>query len=138
MRAQRDKTSKLKIRVKRNEVTQKELFKMIWERRKLLRAIRKTRIFEEEDGWLVWNDVNNLGQEPVDPAKSRITLKTKPSTGGQDCDGTMLSGRTSDLSFTNSLATSSFVRCDRILRIVQPVSSILMRLPRLSQQAQLP
>lgn len=44
----------------------------------------------------------------------------------------------SDFSLTNSLATSSFVRWERIRRIVQPVSSIWMRLPKDNQQAQEP
>ena len=49
-----------------------------------------------------------------------------------------LSSRTSVLSLTNSLATSSVVRWDRILRIVQPVSSIWTRRPSVSQQAHEP
>lgn len=52
--------------------------------------------------------------------------------------GRGFSVRISDLSFTNSLATSSLVRCDSILRIVHPVSSIWIRLPRGSQHAHEP
>lgn len=48
------------------------------------------------------------------------------------------SWRISDFSFTNSLATSSLLRCDKIRNIVQPVSSIWMRLARASQQAHEP
>lgn len=48
------------------------------------------------------------------------------------------SGRISDLSFTNSLATSSFDRCDKIRSIVHPVSSIWIRLPNDNQQAREP
>lgn len=44
----------------------------------------------------------------------------------------------SDFSLTNSLATSSLVRCDNIRRIVQPVSSIWIRLPNDNQHAQDP
>ena len=46
--------------------------------------------------------------------------------------------RMSDLSLTNSLATSSLVRCDKMRMIVQPVSSIWHRLPRVSQHAHEP
>ena len=49
-----------------------------------------------------------------------------------------VSSRTSDLSLTNSLATSSVVRWLRILRIVHPVSSMFTRRPSESQQAQEP
>lgn len=52
--------------------------------------------------------------------------------------GRGFSVRISDLSFTNSLATSSLVLCDSILRIVHPVSSIWIRLPRGSQHAHEP
>ena len=45
------------------------------------------------------------------------------------------SGRISDLSLTNSLATSSLDLCDSILNIVQPVSSIWILLPNESQHA---
>jgi len=45
------------------------------------------------------------------------------------------SALTSDLSLTNSFATSSVVRCDKILMIVQPVSSSWIRRPSVSQQA---
>ena len=48
------------------------------------------------------------------------------------------SALTSDLSLTNSFATSSVVRCDKILMIVQPVSSNWIRRPSESQQAQDP
>lgn len=48
------------------------------------------------------------------------------------------SGLTSDLSLTNSFATSSLFLCAKIRRIVHPVSSIAMRLPRESQQAHEP
>ena len=49
------------------------------------------------------------------------------------------SGRTSsDFSLTKSLATSSLLLCERILRMVSPVSSMWMRRPRASQQAQEP
>lgn len=48
------------------------------------------------------------------------------------------SPRTSDLSFTNSLATSSLVRWLRILSTVQPVSSMWHRLPRKSHVAHEP
>jgi len=46
--------------------------------------------------------------------------------------------RMSDLSLTNSFATSSLVLCDKILRIVQPVSSIWHLLPSDSQRAHAP
>ncbi len=48
------------------------------------------------------------------------------------------SALTSDFSLTNSFATSSVVRCDKILMIVQPVSSSWIRRPSESQQAQDP
>lgn len=43
--------------------------------------------------------------------------------------------RISDLSLTNSLATSSLCRCERIRSIVHPVSSILILEPRGRQHA---
>ncbi|KAG9343127.1 hypothetical protein JZ751_014099 [Albula glossodonta] len=46
--------------------------------------------------------------------------------------------RWSDLSLTNSLATSSLLRWDRMRSTVRPVSSMWMRFPRGSQQATLP
>lgn len=46
--------------------------------------------------------------------------------------------RHSDLSLTNSLATSSLERWDRIRRTVQPVSSRCIHFASGSQQAQLP
>lgn len=52
--------------------------------------------------------------------------------------GSGFSVRISDFSFTNSLATSSLVLCDSILRIVHPVSSIWIRLPSDSQHAHEP
>ena len=48
------------------------------------------------------------------------------------------SSLTSSFSLTNSLATSSVVLWERILRMVHPVSSIWILLPRDSQQAQEP
>ncbi len=45
--------------------------------------------------------------------------------------------RWSDFSFTNSLATSSLLRCERMRRTVRPVSSMWMRLPSGSQTAAL-
>lgn len=48
------------------------------------------------------------------------------------------SWRISDLSLTNSLATSSLLRCDKIRNIVHPVSSICIRLPSASHRAQDP
>lgn len=45
------------------------------------------------------------------------------------------SWRISDFNFTNSLATSSLLRCQRILRIVQPVSSLGMLLNSGNQRA---
>ena len=53
-------------------------------------------------------------------------------------DWTSSRWRHSDLSFTNSLATSSLVRCDKILRTVKPVSSRCTRRPKATQQAQEP
>lgn len=52
--------------------------------------------------------------------------------------GSGFSVRISDFSFTNSLATSSLVLCDSILRMVHPVSSIWIRLPSDSQHAHEP
>lgn len=46
--------------------------------------------------------------------------------------------RDSDFNLTNSFATSSFVLCERIRKIVQPVSSRWTLLPRWHQHAQLP
>lgn len=54
------------------------------------------------------------------------------------CTGMFSSFLTSDFSLTNSRATSSFVRCDRMRSTVQPVSSMLTLRPRGSQHAQLP
>lgn len=52
--------------------------------------------------------------------------------------GSGFSVRISDFIFTNSLATSSLVLCDSILRMVHPVSSIWIRLPSDSQHAHEP
>ena len=52
------------------------------------------------------------------------------------CDPAIGSCRMSDFSLTNSLATSSLLRCDKILSIVHPVSSICMRLNNGNQRAQ--
>lgn len=52
--------------------------------------------------------------------------------------GIIGSVRISDFSFTNSFATSSLLRCDKIRRIVQPVSSICIRLANDNQHAQDP
>lgn len=52
--------------------------------------------------------------------------------------GSGFSCRISDLSLTNSLATSSLLRCDRMRSIVQPVSSIWMRFDRVNQHGQVP
>lgn len=52
--------------------------------------------------------------------------------------GRGFSWRISDFSFTNSLATSSFVRCDRMRKIVHPVSSIWILLPNDNQHAHEP
>lgn len=46
--------------------------------------------------------------------------------------------RDSDFNLTNSFATSSFVLCERMRKIVQPVSSRWTLLPRWHQHAQLP
>lgn len=46
--------------------------------------------------------------------------------------------RDSDFNLTNSFATSSFVLCERMRNIVQPVSSRWTLLPRWHQHAQLP
>lgn len=45
------------------------------------------------------------------------------------------SWRISDLSLTNSFATSSLLRCDKIRNIVQPVSSICIRFASDNQRA---
>lgn len=42
----------------------------------------------------------------------------------------------SDFNFTNSLATSSLLLCERMRNIVHPVSSMLQRFPRESHRAQ--
>ncbi|TNN78944.1 hypothetical protein EYF80_010870 [Liparis tanakae] len=46
--------------------------------------------------------------------------------------------RVSDFSLTNSLATSSLERCERMRMAVRPVSSMWMRWPSGHQHAQLP
>lgn len=75
--------------------------------------------------------------------KHGVNYRTKPWRPGNwmrfyDCRMADSSGRTSDFILTNSRATSSFVRCDKIRRIVQPVSSMWQRLPKANQQAQEP
>lgn len=49
--------------------------------------------------------------------------------------GRGFSWRMSDFNLTNSFATSSFVRWDKIRSIVQPVSSMFIRLPNDNQHA---
>ena len=46
--------------------------------------------------------------------------------------------RTSDFNLTNSFATSSLLRCERMRNTVQPVSSRCTRFPSEHQHAQLP
>jgi hypothetical protein len=88
---------------------------------------------------------NNLRGSRMEDVRYKhgVNYRTKPWRPGNwmrcyDCRMADSSGRTSDFILTNSRATSSFVRCDKIRRIVQPVSSMWQRLPKANQQAQEP
>jgi len=77
----------------------------------------------------------------LDDAHERASQSARPQTptAPHFCCSTVSSGcRHSDLSLTNSLATSSPVRCESIRSTVHPVSSSRMHLASGHQQAQLP
>ena len=88
--------------------------------------------------WSTTGSVQSWSSFPLFGGHSAIFFITSYCCIGGCCWTSGSSPRTSDFNLTNSLATSSFVRWDKIRKIVNPVSSIWILLPRANQQAQEP